>query len=140
MDIRESDFSASATGLESVNALADLARERLREREKTRRLLIFVASVAFMVGALIITFAPADKQQVAYVIGAVLMIFALGAIGSSQFTLKMLGVEVSAKDERLLREIATRPEISEQSYIKKPYTTGLDKLEKSYNPPTVHEG
>jgi hypothetical protein len=39
-----------------------------------------------------------------------MIIFALGSIGASQLVLKMLGVEVSAKDERLLREIAAESE------------------------------
>lgn len=71
--------------------------------------------MAFLVGAVIITFAPADKQHVAYILGAVLIIFALGSIGASQFVLKMLGVEVSARDERLLREVATNSQASDSS-------------------------
>jgi hypothetical protein len=41
-----------------------------------------------------------------------MIIFALGSIGASQLVLKMLGVEVSAKDERLLRDIVAKSEIS----------------------------
>jgi len=40
------------------------------------------------------------------------MIFVLGSIGASQLVLKMLGVEVSARDERLLREVAGKSETS----------------------------
>ena len=115
MDIRESDFAASASGREAVMALAELARERLREREKTRRLLLLISAMAFLVGSIVITFAPADKQHVAYILGAVLIIFALGSIGASQFVLKMLGVEVSARDERLLREVATNSQTADSS-------------------------
>jgi uncharacterized membrane protein len=109
---RDGDFEASATGLEAVQALSEVVRERLREGEKTRRLLLLVAVSAFLVGAMIITFAPADKQNIAYTLGAVMIIFVLGSIGASQLVLKMLGVEVSAKDERLLRNIVAKSEIS----------------------------
>jgi hypothetical protein len=128
VDIRESDFAASASGREAVMALAELARERLRERlrerEKTRRLLLLISAMAFLVGSVIITFAPADKQYVAYILGAVLIIFALGSIGASQFVLKMLGVEVSARDERLLREVAINPQ-----------TTDLDNSQGVFSKP-----
>ena len=92
--------------------MSEVVRERLREREKTRRLLLLVAASAFLVGAIIITFAPADKQNIAYILGAVMIIFTLGSIGASQLVLKMLGVEVSAKDERLLRDIVAKSETS----------------------------
>jgi hypothetical protein len=74
-----------------------------------------ISAMAFLVGAIIITFAPADKQYAAYILGAVLIIFALGSIGALQLVLKMLGVEVSARDERLLREVATNSQASDPS-------------------------
>ena len=102
-------LEASASGREAVMALAELARERLLEGEKMRHFLLLVAVLAFLVVAIVIV-APVDKQYVTCVLGAVLIIFALGSIDASKLVLKMLAVEVSARDKRLLREIATQPD------------------------------
>lgn len=73
--------------------------ERLREREKTRRtLIIVVAALSIVLGSEMI-FAPADKGAAAYVVGFVLLVLSLGAIGASSFFLKTPVGEVKVMDD-----------------------------------------
>jgi hypothetical protein len=63
----------------------------VREREKTKRLLIGAACLFFVVAALVVVFAPTGKENLAYILGAALVIMALGAIGAAHFRFKLLG-------------------------------------------------
>jgi|GEM_PF-4368022 len=44
--------------------------------------------------SLVVVFAPADKQNLSYALGAALVVMALGTIGVSQFAIKLPGVSV----------------------------------------------
>ena len=90
MDVRDGDFQGGASGNVAVETLGQV----LAEREKTKRLLIGAACLFFVIAALVIVFAPAEKQNLAYLLGAALMIMALGAIGASRFKFKIPGVIV----------------------------------------------
>ena len=90
MDIHDGDFKGGASGNVAVETLGQV----LAEREKTKRLLISAACLFFVIAALVIVFAPAEKQNLAYLLGAALMIVALGAVGASRFKLKIPGVMV----------------------------------------------
>ena len=90
MDIRDGDFQGGASGNVAVETLGQV----LAEREKTKRLLISAACLLFIVAALVIVFAPAEKQSLANVLGAALMILSLGAIGASRFIIKIPGITI----------------------------------------------
>jgi hypothetical protein len=87
------------TGPGARQQALDLANSCYREREKTRRLFFAAGSVFFVVSALIMVFAPADRMGLAYICGAVLIVLALGSIGVAKFRLKMPGVELDTKDD-----------------------------------------
>jgi hypothetical protein len=91
MQIDDGSFRGGATGREAVAELGIL----LREKEKTRRLLIAAACLLFIVASLVIVFAPAGKETASVILGVVLIIFALGSIGVAAFNIKAGGVEVS---------------------------------------------
>lgn len=90
MHVDEPHFRGSASGKEAVDALSNL----IREREKTKRLLIAVALVLFVVAALVVVFAPEGREGLAYILGGALLVIALGAIGASQFKFRVPGVVV----------------------------------------------
>ena len=80
MLIRERDFSGHATG----GAVAQLSA-LMKEREKTKRLLIGAAGLLFIVGAVVLVFAPQGRETISVILGGVLIVFALGAIGAATF-------------------------------------------------------
>lgn len=90
MEVRDGDFEGGASGNKAVETLGLV----LSEREKTKRLLISAACLFFIIAALVIVFAPTEKQNLAYLLGAALMIMALGAIGASRFKFKLPGITV----------------------------------------------
>ena len=90
MDVRDGDFDSGARGKEAVAELGSL----LREREKTKRLLIGAACILFIVASLVVVFAPAGKETLSLVLGAALLVIALGAIGAATFRIKIPGIEV----------------------------------------------
>lgn len=92
MQVRDGDFDGSAVGQAAVDQLGRL----VAERQKTRRLLICASCLLFGVAALLVVFAPEGRETLATILGVVLMIFALGAIGVAQFRVKAPGVEVDA--------------------------------------------
>lgn len=94
MHVEERDFKGYAEGKEAVNQLGFLTRER----EKTKRLLIGAAFILFIVAALVMVFAPSDKQNLAYALGAALLVMSFGAIGAAQFSFKLPGVSVQTND------------------------------------------
>lgn len=66
----------------------------MREKEKTGRPLIGAACPLFMVASLVVVSAPAEKEAMSLVLGAALIVIALGAIGAATFRIKAPGVEV----------------------------------------------
>ena len=96
MRIIEPRFSAAAKGDHAVSQLASLAIER----EKTRRLLIAAACALFIVASLVMVFSPSGRESASYILGAVLIVMALGAIGASHFKFSVPGIEVEAHDGR----------------------------------------
>jgi len=89
MEVSDGGFNGKATG-----SAVDLFAKVLLQREQTKRLLIGAACLFFIVASLVVVFAPAAKQGLAYVLGAALVVMALGAIGAAQFKLKLPGVSV----------------------------------------------
>jgi hypothetical protein len=104
MEIEERDFKGYARGEQAVNELAILTRER----EKTKRLLIGAAFALFIVAALVIVFAPSDKQNLAYALGAALLVMSLGAIGAAQFSFKLPGVSLHTNGQAASPEVTRR--------------------------------
>lgn len=96
-DVSGDVFSAEANGMGGVSNLREIAVERLRQKEKTKRILIIgeFCLVAFAVS--IMVFAPNEKEKVAYIVGAILLVLALGAIGASRFVFKFFGISVDTK-------------------------------------------
>lgn len=101
MDINDGGFRGGATGQEAVAELGAL----MREREKTRRLLIGAACVLFVVAAVVLVFAPAGKETASVILGVVLMIFAFGAAGTAAFKIKAPGIEVSTSHETVPEKV-----------------------------------
>lgn len=97
MHVSDDGFRAGAYGERGVQALGALAEKRLVEREKTKRLLIAAVVVLFIVGVVVMLFAPPGKEQLAYVIGSVLILLSVGAIGASRVILRVPGIELSAQ-------------------------------------------
>jgi hypothetical protein len=93
MKINDKDFKGEAIGSQSVKELGAISRER----EKTKRLLIGAACLLFIFAAVVFVFAPEGKEKLSYILGVVLIIMALGAIGASQFQFKVPGIEVDTK-------------------------------------------
>src|SRR5215472_4331720 len=85
MRIQDHGFAGSASGAEAVSQFP----QYLAERERTKKLLIGAACLCFIVASIVTVFAPSEKQGVAYVMGAALLVFALGAIGATQFKVKL---------------------------------------------------
>lgn len=99
MEIKDKDFSLNAVGSKAVDEAGKLARER----EKTKRLLIGAACLFLIVAALIVIFAPAGKENIAYFIGAALLIMALGAIGVTRFDINIpIFGKISTTDDKIL--------------------------------------
>lgn len=95
MDVSDGGFRGGASGREAVAELGSL----LREREKTKRLLIAAACALFIVAATVIVFAPAGKETASIILGVVLLIFAFGAVGAAAFKIKAPGIEVSTTSD-----------------------------------------
>jgi hypothetical protein len=101
MKLREDDFSANARGRDAVNNLSNFAVERLRQKEKTKRILIIGEFLLVAFAVSIMLFAPNEKEKVAYIIGAILLVLALGAIGANKFVFKFFGITVDTKQNGL---------------------------------------
>lgn len=92
MQISDGEFHAAAAGSSAVTALSHLTHER----EKTRRLLIGAACIFLVVAAVVVLWVPAEKQKLAYLIGAALFIMAMGAIGAARFSIRIPGVHIQS--------------------------------------------
>ena len=89
MEVRDDDFRGRASGAKAVEKLGGIYQERFREREKTKRLLIAVVTFLFLAADAGILFAPPGKAVASWILGIVLIVLALGAIGVSKFLLKI---------------------------------------------------
>ena len=69
--------------------------------EKTKRLLIIVEFLLVVFAASAMLFAPNEKEKVTYIIGAILLVLALGIIGASKFVIKFFGLTVETKHSGL---------------------------------------
>src|SRR5438445_12368240 len=99
MSVKDEDFEGYAEGGGAIDGLARFARDRMFEREKTKRPLIGAVCVLTIFAALSMLFAPQGREQVGYIIGAVLLVIALGAIGASKFILKLPGVQLDTRNQ-----------------------------------------
>jgi cyanate permease len=90
MHIQDDNFTGSATGPEAIKQLGLIALEK----EKTRRLLLAIACSLIILGGVGVLFAPENKTTASYIIGSVMSIFALGAIGAASFKIKTPVIEV----------------------------------------------
>ena len=99
MEIRDGDYVVR-TGPGARQQALDHVSSRHREREKTKRLLIGAACFLFVVATFIIVFAPAGKEKYAYILGAVMIIISLGAIGAVKFHLKLPFVDIDTRDSK----------------------------------------
>jgi hypothetical protein len=93
VDVNDGNFKGAAEGELAVENLSAI----LREREKTKRLLIGSVMTLFLVASLCLLFAPAGREKLGATLGATLLVLALGAIGASGFLLKLPGVMVDTK-------------------------------------------
>jgi hypothetical protein len=100
MQYRGDGIDASAQGEVAVEALARLTTVRLIEQEKTKRLLIASVTLLFVVAAAAMLFAPDGREALGGIIGAALLVMALGAIGASRFLLRVGGVEIDTMERR----------------------------------------
>jgi hypothetical protein len=85
-EVRDRDFRIDLKGA-AIVGLPDI----LREREKTKRLLIGAIVVLFLAASSFVLFAPPGREEIAIVLGAALLVLALGAIGASGFLLRLPG-------------------------------------------------
>ena len=102
MQVNHEGFSASVSGQEAVKALSDIMLTRIKEKEKTKRLLIVVTFILLVFAAFIPLFTPEGKEINSYVTSAALIIMALGAIGATRFSIKAPGVEVESEVQQVI--------------------------------------
>ncbi len=104
MKIKDKDFSVESVGEKAVDNAKEITLLRIAEKEKTRRLLIIISAIMVLIAAAIMVFGPVERQGVNMIIGIVLLVFAMGSIGASQFVIKGGGFEVSTKEEKRQEE------------------------------------
>lgn len=105
MDIRDGEFQGGASGA-GVTTLGQV----MIEREKTKRLLIAASCVFLIVAALVVIFAPAEKQQLSYILGAALLLMAMGAIGATRFKITVPGVSIDTQAPSIPTAVNPTPE------------------------------
>jgi hypothetical protein len=91
------DMKFEAEGPDSAKVVGQYALERSREREKTKRLLIAVVAGLVALATICFLFAPAGKEKMGMIIGSILAVLALGAIGASNFIIKGFGVHIQSE-------------------------------------------
>jgi len=126
-DVSGDVFSAEAKGMGGVSNLREIAMERLRQKEKTKRTLIIgeFSLVAFAVS--IMVFAPNEKERIGYIVGAILLVLALGAIGASRFVFKFFGISVDTKNN-LTSSPHTEPFDTSKATLARCTDRGTDSL------------
>ena len=81
---------------------ARILSEWIREKEKTKRVLIIVVFLLVIISAVTFVFAPKDRQYIAYIVGGILLILAFGAIGVYQFVIKLPGIDLRSEGNKEL--------------------------------------
>ena len=97
MEIRIGDLVIGA-GPGSRQQALNLAGIYLAERERTKRLFVGAACLFLIVAALLVVFAPEQRNELANACGGVLVLLALSAIGVSKFKLKLPGIEIDTRE------------------------------------------
>lgn len=99
MEVKDKDFSVKSVGEKAVESNTQITLRRIAEKEKTRRLLIIISAFMVIIAALIMVYGPDERQGANMIIGIVLLVFAMGSIGASQFVIKGGGFEVGTKEK-----------------------------------------
>ncbi|RJG13550.1 hypothetical protein D3879_10010 [Pseudomonas cavernicola] len=105
MQVNHEGFSATVSGQEAVRALSEIMLTRIREKEKTKRLLIVVTFVLLAIAAFIPLFTPEGREANSYITSAVLAIMALGAIGATKFSIKTPAVEIESEVQQVVNMV-----------------------------------
>ena len=100
MEVNEKDYTAKASGVNAVNNLTRLSIERMREKEKSKRLLMIIVFLLMVLAIVVLVFSPPDKESISYIVGAVLLVLALGIIGASKFVFNLFGIKVDTTGEK----------------------------------------
>jgi protein-S-isoprenylcysteine O-methyltransferase Ste14 len=82
----------TASGKKAIEKFADLAKER----EKTRRITLIVAAAFLIFGCSALLYCPNDKKMEGIIVGAVMIVLSLGAVGVSAFRVKLPYVEINS--------------------------------------------
>lgn len=99
MEVKDKEFNVKSVGKKAVESATQITLRRIAEKEKTRRLLIIISASMVIIAALIMVFDPEQRQGTNMIIGIVLLVFAMGSIGVSQFVIKGGGFEVGTKEK-----------------------------------------
>jgi MFS-type transporter involved in bile tolerance (Atg22 family) len=75
----------------------------IREQSRVRMLGFGISAVMFIVSAIILTFAPPEKEALAYALAGVLIIVAAGVAGFSVVRIKALGLSLGQGDSGAAR-------------------------------------
>jgi hypothetical protein len=113
MKIQDQDFNGYASGDSAVDGLKEISMQRIAEQHKTRRLLIIITAVLVIFASCIMVFSPEEKQGTSTIIGIVLLVFAMGSIGASQFVIKAGGWEVSTVEKQ--KPLNAKPQVVEEN-------------------------
>lgn len=93
----DTELEASAVGEHAVKELAKLARLRERERRKTQRLCIGLATIFVLIVVLLQIYAS-DISIIPTIIAALAaIVFALPALGATRFRMKLFGQSIEAR-------------------------------------------
>ena len=68
-------------------------------RSKTKRMVLVIASVLLIFGCSALLYCPKDKKTEGIIIGAVMIVLALGAVGSTAFRIKLPTVEIQSGNQ-----------------------------------------
>lgn len=97
MILKEGDMQID-TGPGFRQQAVDYALARFREREKSRRSLMWTSVLLFFAAQIPLVFAPEERHDFATLTSSVVMIFALGAIGAQRWIVKCGPVQIEVKD------------------------------------------
>jgi len=104
MQINEKDISITSRGEKAVEGSTKIALQRFAEQQKTRRMLIIISAILVIVATFVMTYGPADRQTQSTIIGVVLLVFAMGSIGASQFVIKIGSWVIDTTDGSVVRK------------------------------------
>ena len=97
MQISDGEFEGMASGQNAVDHLTELSISRMKEQEKTKRVLIISEVILVMFSIVIMLYGPEGKENISYIFGAILLVLALGAIGAQRFVFKIFGISVDTR-------------------------------------------